>query len=116
MIDASTTKVSSNVPKESEATQASPTSVAATAKTSSPAQADPSGNQVITNTAKLKLQEAFLPVNSHLQFEVDAQRHTVTVKVINDQSGEVFQIGPKELMGLPASLETGEGVLVNKLI
>jgi uncharacterized FlaG/YvyC family protein len=42
---------------------------------------------------------------------------TVTVKVINDQSGEVIrQIPSEELMGLAVAMENGEGVLVNRRI
>ena len=58
-----------------------------------------------------------LPVNSHLHLEVNAMTRTVTVKVINDQSGEVIrQIPSEELMGLAVAMENGEGVLVNRRI
>jgi len=76
----------------------------------------PPVNQVIEK-ATLKFQDAVLPVNSHLHLEVNAMTRTVTVKVINDQSGEVIrQIPSEELMGLAVSMENGEGVLVNRRI
>jgi len=41
----------------------------------------------------------------------------LTVKVINDQSGEVIrQIPSEELMGLAVSMGNGEGLLVNRRI
>lgn len=116
MSDAVIIKLSANEPRDSEATQASSGLVPATAKSSRAAQGEAPVNQVIEKATQ-KFQGAPLPVNSHLQLEVNAMAGTVTVKVINDQSGEVIrQIPSEELIGLAVSMENGEGVLVNRRI
>jgi flagellar protein FlaG len=90
--------------------------VPATAKSARAAQGEAPVNQVIDKATR-KFQDAWLPVNSHLHLEVNAMTRTVTVKVINDQSGEVIrQIPSEELMGLAVAMENGEGVLVNRRI
>ena len=116
MSDAAITQLSANEPRDSEATQASSGWVPATAKSSRAAQGEAPVNQVIEKATR-KFQDALLPVNSHLHLEVNAVTHTVTVKIINDQSGEVIrQIPSEELMGLAVSMENGEGALVNRRI
>ena len=116
MSDGVITKLSANEPRDSEATQTSSGWVPATAKSSCAAHEEAPFNQVIEKATQ-KFQGALLPVNSHLQLEVNAMTGTVTVKVINDQSGEVIrQIPSEELMGLAVSMENGEGVLVNRRI